>query len=381
MDLNFTDEQDALRQNIRAICVKHAAIESVRALEDDPVGYSAGYWSALVGSGTTGLMIPEQYGGSAMTMTDAVVVYEELGRAIAPSPHWVSCVLGAGLLLEAGSARQRDELLPAIAEGGSVLSVAWLEPDGGFGPAGVRMRAARDAGGWVLDGVKRHVPFATAADHLIVLARVDDGPDGIGLFLVRSDAPGLRREQQRSMASDTQYKVTFDAVRVADEDVLGEAGNGWTAFDAVMYDAIILLAAQAIGGAIRSHELGVEYAKVRHQFDRPLGAFQSIAHYLADRSAEIDGGQVLVWEAAWNRDMGRSTARLAPMAKLFACQAFRAASDTTLHIFGGNGFTVDYDIQLYFRRAKQLEMSFWDSRHLERLIADATLDREPAPVA
>jgi len=144
--------------------------------------------------------------------------------------------------------------------------------------------------------------------------------------------------------------------------------------DGVMHDGIILLAAQAVGGARQALDITVQYAKDRRQFDKPLGAFQAIAHYLADAVTAVDGAETLVWEAAWARDAGRSTARLAPMAKLFACRTFRDVTAMAQQVFGGVGFTVEYDIQLYFRRAKQLQLSWWDDRYLEELIATDVLD-------
>ncbi len=141
-----------------------------------------------------------------------------------------------------------------------------------------------------------------------------------------------------------------------------------------MYDGIILLAAQAMGGAQRALEMTVEYAKQRVQFEKPIGAFQAIAHYLADASTAVDGGTTLVYESAWARAAGRSVERLAPMAKLFACPTFRDVTAMAQQVYGGIGFTVDCDIQLYFRRAKQLQMTWWDSRYLEDLIAADVLD-------
>ena len=141
-----------------------------------------------------------------------------------------------------------------------------------------------------------------------------------------------------------------------------------------MLDGIILLAAQAIGGARYALEITVQYAKDREQFDKPLGAFQAIAHYLADAATTVDGGTMLVYEAAWARAKGDPVDRLAPMAKLFACQTFRDVTAMAQQVFGGVGFTLEYDIQLYFRRAKQLQISWWDDRALEELIAAAVLD-------
>ena len=141
-----------------------------------------------------------------------------------------------------------------------------------------------------------------------------------------------------------------------------------------MLDGIVMLAAQAIGGARYALDITVQYAKDREQFDKPLGAFQAIAHYLADAVTAVDGAETLVYEAAWARADGRSIDRLAPMAKLFACKTFRDVTAMAQQVFGGVGFTLEYDIQLYFRRAKQLQISWWDDRALEELIAATLLD-------
>jgi alkylation response protein AidB-like acyl-CoA dehydrogenase len=146
-----------------------------------------------------------------------------------------------------------------------------------------------------------------------------------------------------------------------------------------MHDGIILLGAQAIGGAQRALEMTVQYSKEREQFDKPLGAFQSLAHYMADASATVDGGTTLAYEAAWARADGKSIERLAPMTKLFACQTFRDVTAVGQQIYGGMGFTLECDIQLFFRRAKQLQLSWWDARYLEELIARTVLDKG-APV-
>jgi alkylation response protein AidB-like acyl-CoA dehydrogenase len=218
------------------------------------------------------------------------------------------------------------------------------------------------------------VTFAKAATRLIVLARTGDAPDAVDLFLVDPSADGVTLTQQMSIASDTQYRVDLDGVRVATEDRIGAAGTGWATWDGVMHEAIILAGAQAVGGAQYALEITVQYAKDRQQFDKPLGAFQALAHYLADGATNVDGAEVLVHEAAWARSEGRSVAKLAPMAKLYACSTYRDLTATAQQIFGGIGFTVEFDIQLYFRRAKQLQMSWWDTRYLEEMVAAAVLD-------
>ena len=373
MDLDFTPEQDMLREAVAGVCARYCGLDVVRQMEDDAIGYPGKFWEQLAELGLLGMTLPEEHGGSGMTMLDAVVVYTELGRALAPSPHFVSSVISGGVLARAGSTAQRAEWLPQIAAGEAIITPAWLEPSGGFGPEGVRLAATAtaDGDGWRLDGAKRHVQFAKAADRLLVLARTPDGPT---LFLVDPTAPGVTLTQQMTISSDTQYRVDFDGVHVDADAVIGAPGAAWATWDAVMHDGIILLAAQAVGGAHYALDITVQYAKDRFQFDKPLGAFQSIAHYLSDAVTTVDGAETLVWEAAWARSEGLDVSSLAPMAKLFACQTFRDVTATAQQVFGGVGFTLEYDIQLYFRRAKQLQLSWWNDRYLEELVAHQILD-------
>jgi alkylation response protein AidB-like acyl-CoA dehydrogenase len=375
MDLDFSPEQELLRETVRGVCARHAGPDVVRAMEDDPVGYPAELWRQLGELGLIGLTLPERWGGSEMSMVDAMVVYEELGRSLAPSPHFVSSVMAGGVLARAGSDDQRADWLPRVAGGEAVLSVAWVEPGRGFGPEGVQLRAEADGDGWRLTGTKQHVAFAGSAERLLTLARTDEG---VTLFLVDPQADGVSLAQQRSMASDTQFRVDLGGARVTAADVVGTVGEGWSLWSEVLQDGLILLAAWAAGGAARALEMTVQYSKDRRQFDKPLGAFQALSHYMADAATTVDGAQALVWEAAWARTAGRPVSRLAPMAKLFASQTFRDVTATCQQIYGGMGFTVECDIQLYYRRAKQLQVSWCDTRRLEELVAADVLDTERA---
>jgi len=374
LDLTFSPEQEMLRETVRGVVASTSPLGVVRELEDDPTGYSTELWKQLAHLDLIGLQLPEEYGGSGMSAIEGVVVYEEFGRAIAPSPHFVSSVLSGASLARSGSDSQKQAWLPGIVTGEAILTPAWLEPENSSGPTGVQVRAVPDGDGWTITGTKRHVAFASAASQLIVLARTGDAPGDVDLFLVDPAAVGVTLTQQLTIASDAQYKVELAAVRVTEEDRIGAAGSGWATWSAVMHEAIILAAAQAVGGAQYALEITVQYAKDRQQFDKPLGAFQALAHYLADAATTVDGAEVLVHEAAWARSDGRSVAKLAPMAKLYACQTFRDVTATAQQIFGGIGFTVEFDIQLYFRRAKELQLSWWDPRTLEELIATQVLD-------
>ena len=374
LDLDFTDEQEMLREMVRGLLAQHASLEAIRALEDDPVGYSAELWNQLAELDLIGLLLPAAYGGAEMTLLEGAILYEEFGRSLAPTPHFVSAVLSGGALVRGGTDAQKDEWLPKIAKGEAIITPAWLEPDNSFGPCGVQVRAVPAGDGFSISGTKQHVAFASSADRLIVLARTGDGDDDVDLFLVDPTAAGVTLTQKFSISSDTQYRVDFDGVVVSAADRIGDAGTGWASWQATMADGNILAAAQAVGGSEHALEVTNQYAKDREQFDKPLGAFQAISHYLADAKTAVDGGRILVYEAAWAHSLGRPLDRLAPMAKLFTTNTYRDLTATAQQIFGGVGFTLEYEIQLYFRRAKQLQISWNDTRRLEELVAAAVLD-------
>ncbi|HTN99326.1 MAG TPA: acyl-CoA dehydrogenase family protein [Microthrixaceae bacterium] len=374
LNLDFTEEQDMLRDMVRGLLTQYASNEAVREAEDDPIGYSTELWTQLQELDLLGLLLPAQYGGSEMSMLEGVILYEELGRALAPTPHLVSCVVSAGAIVRAGSEEQKNQWLPSIAKGESIFTPAWLEPDNGFGPRGVQVRAEADGDGFVISGVKQHVYFGSSAERLVVLARTGDGDGDVDLFLVDPKADGVTLSQRMSISSDTQYRVDFDGVRVAAADRLGAAGSGWATWESVMDDAMILASALANGGTEYALDITVQYSKDREQFDKPLGAFQALSHYMADAKTALDGAKIISYEAAWAHSKGQSLASLAPMAKSFACASYRDTTAMAQQIFGGVGFTLEYEIQLYFRRAKQLQISWNDTRRCEELIAAAILD-------
>jgi alkylation response protein AidB-like acyl-CoA dehydrogenase len=378
MDLNFTEEQTLLRDMVRSMVEDHSTMAVVRAMEHDEIGIPTELWQQMKETGLLGIMLPEEHGGIGLNLQDCAHIYEELGRGLAPGPHFVSSIVSVAAITKGGSEAQKNELLPLIGSGDLIITPAWLEPDNGFGPEGVQVRAIANGDGFTLSGVKRHVFYARAAQKLLVLARTGDTVDAIDLFLVDVDADGVSLEQQRSMAYDTQYKVTFADVAIPAANRLQ---GGWAVWQEVLQEAGILQAAFAVGGAQKALDITVQYSKEREQFDKPIGAFQSLAHYMADAKVEIDGAQVLVWEAAWVHSEGKSVERLAPMAKLFCCNVFRDATAKCIQIHGGYGFTMEYDIQLFFRRAKQQQMNWLDTRALEDLIAADVLDNSEITIA
>ena len=311
MDLDLTEEQQMVIDMTRSMLAEYSTTAVVRDMEDGPKGYPDALWKQMSELGLNGLTIPESYGGGGQTLLEAALVYEELGRAMAPTPHFVSCVISAGVLLEAGSEDQKQAWLDRIASGDAILTPAWLEPQRGFGEVGIALTATADGDGFKLSGRKRLVAYASSAERLIVLARTGAGVD---LFLVDPRAKGVQMKQLLSQGREAQYQIDFADVRVSSADRIGVAGSGWKTWNKVMLQGIVLLAAQATGGASRCLEETVVYANQRVQFDKPLGAFQALAHYMADASTRIDGGRVLVHEAAWTTATSRSFQATLPTA-------------------------------------------------------------------
>jgi alkylation response protein AidB-like acyl-CoA dehydrogenase len=373
VDLDFSEEQVMLRDTARGVCQQLCPSAVVRAMETDTNGYTPAFWQQLSDLGITSLGIPEAHGGMELGALDMAIIYEEFGRSLAPSPHWASCVLSARLLETAGTEAQQTSWLPELASGQAVITPAWLEPKNGFGPEGIQLRAVRQGDNYVLNGSKILVQFASASTRMLVLARCGEGVEDIIGLLVDPKNASVTLTAERNHADDTLYQVAFNNTVVASDDVLSVSGF-WSAWDDAMTRSIVALAARAIGAAQSIHAMTTDYAKQRVQFGKPIGAFQAIAHYLADLIVKIEGAKVLVYQAAWAIDNGKPYTTLAAQAKLQACNVFREASATGVQVHGGFGFTSEGDPQLYFRRAKYWQLTNWDTAFLEKRIASLLLD-------
>ena len=379
MDLSFTDEQTFLRDAVRDVCAKHCDPEAIRALEDDPVGWSQDFWQELASMDLLGLSLPAEHGGSGMGLLESVIVAEELGRAIAPSPWFPSVVVGGGLLAAMGSAEQQAQWLPAVAKGEAILTLAWLEPNNTDGPTGVQLEGKIDGDAITLSGTKIMVPFANSADRLLVLARTGTGDTDITLLMVDPTVDGIELEHTLTAGRGAEHEVRFSDVTLGADAVVGALNGGWAGFVDAMDGALIVAAGLANGGAEKVLEMTVEYAKERVQFGVPIGNFQGVSHPIADIATEIEGSKTLSYEAAWAATAQDGAGALAAMAKQYAADVFRRATRVGHQVFGGIGFTNAIDMQLYFRRAKQLELSWFEPRTLAERVAAAELDA-PEPL-
>jgi alkylation response protein AidB-like acyl-CoA dehydrogenase len=341
-------------------------------MEKDDLGYAQDLWKQMADLGWLGLGISSTHGGADGTMSDLVTLYEELGRAIAPTPHLVSTILAAGVIENLGSEEQKSALLPKIASGEIIVSFAYLEPEASWRPSGVTLRARHDGDGFLLNGTKLFVPFAAAADQIIVVARIEGaGTEGITAFLVDAKDSGIALTKLRTIDNAPEYEAILSDVRVDAGDVLGPVGNGWSGIHAAMQRAAVLQSAELVGIAQVALDFAVEFSKTRVQFGRPIAVFQAISHKLAAASIDVDSARLITYEAAWTLDQGLPSAEVVAACKAHVNEASKRVVQASSQVMGGLGFMEVHDFGLYFMRQKSGELNLGDAGlHHDRLFEE-----------
>jgi len=372
MDFSLSEEQEMLRKMARDFLVNECPKSLVREMEDDEKGYSPELWKKMAELGWMGLVFPAKYGGEGMAFLDLAVLIEELGRALVPGPY-LSTVAYCGLaILGAGTDEQKKALLPKIAKGDLIATLALTEPSASWDPAGIETRAAADGDDFVISGTKLFIPDAHTADWMICVARTSDSADpehGITLFLVDATSPGITLTPLKTMGDDKQFEVVFDKVRVPGKNVLGEVDKGWAVVNEMLPRAILAQCAFMVGGAQQVLEMTVNYAKERVQFGKPIGSFQAIQHKCANMAIDVDGCRFITYQAAWKLSEGLPCSLEVAMAKAWVSEAYRRTCAEGHQIHGGIGFIKDHDMQLYYRRAKTSELMFGDADYHRELVA------------
>jgi alkylation response protein AidB-like acyl-CoA dehydrogenase len=375
VDLALTEGQELLRRTAREFLARECPCTLVRAMEQDETGYPPALWRQLAEVGWLGLPFPTEYGGEGGSLIDLLLVCEELGRALAPLPYQ-STVVRVGLaILLAGTPAQRERYLPPIVRGELLATLAQREPGVGYEPRYIGLRAERTEIGYRLGGTKLMVPWAHLADEILVIARTGEpGPNGDGgltLFLVAANTPGLSLAPIPTIAENKTFELTFDGVEVPFDRIVGPVDEGWSALQPAYQRAILCTCAEIAGAAAAAHEMSLEYAKQRVAFGRPIGAFQAIQHKLVRMQADLDGTWLATYYAGWRLDEGEPADYEVAVAKAQASAAIREIGFQGHEIHAGIGFMREYDLQLYYRRGKELELEFGDTRFHRAAIARA----------
>jgi len=364
MEFELNEEQKILQRSAADFLKKECPKALVRRLEESDEKYSPELWRKMAELGWLGLHLPEAYGGTDCSFLNMAVLVEEMGYNICPGPFISTSVLGCVPILEAGTEDQKRQILPKVANGELILTMALTESDGGYEPSALKVMAARVKDSWVIDGVKLFVPDALVADYILCVARTSEASDpeaGLTLFLVKRDYPGVAVTPLKTISRDNQCEVAFDKVRLHADSVIGPVDKAWPVVKAALDKAAVARAAESVGAIRATLDMTVAYAKERVQFGRPIGSFQAIQHYLADMWVDMVGTRNLVLQAAWKLSTDEPADKEVSMAKVRAGEMGRKATTVGHRVFAGIGFTMEHDLHLYHRRTLAGALAFGDA--------------------
>jgi alkylation response protein AidB-like acyl-CoA dehydrogenase len=367
----FSEEQDQLRDAVRRFLEAKSPSSEVRRLMETTEGYDPAVWKQMANElGLQSIHIPEEFGGQGFTFVELAIVLEEMGRVLLCAPYYSSVVLAADAIMNAATDEQKGELLPGIAAGETIATLAFTEPSGRWDASGIEMEAQVSGDSATLNGTKMFVIDGHTANLVVVAARTagTSGEDGISFFAVDGDADGLTRTPLATM-DQTRKQARLDFENVAARP-LGAPGAGWPALSKTLDQAAVGLANEMVGGAQKVLDMSVEYAKVRVQFGRPIGSFQAIKHKCADMLLEVESGKSAAYYAAWAAaEDNEELPVAASLAKAYCSDAYFHAAAENIQIHGGIGFTWEHDAHLYFKRAKSSEILLGDATYHRELLA------------
>jgi alkylation response protein AidB-like acyl-CoA dehydrogenase len=371
MNLDFTSEQNMLRESAGRFFANECPFAKVKELEESEAGYDPALWGQMAELGWLGMSFPEEYGGYGGEFMYTVIIQEEIGKAAYPSPFF-STVVQCGLtILEGGTEEQKADLLAKISEGSLIMALAQFEEEASYLPSGIRMKATADGDQYVLNGTKMFVMDANVADQLIVVAQAAD--KGISLFLVDAKDPGITCTKMPTIGMDNNCEVIFKDLRVPAGNILGEAGKGWEALEKMAPRATVAKCAEMVGGSKTCIDMTAEYAKERVQYGKPIGGYQAIQHFMADMLVAYDTSSSYLYKVAWMVDGGLDFTTEASMLKSCANANYEFVSERACHIHGGIGTTREADIGLFYRRAKAFSYQMGDTEYHEDKVAEALL--------
>ncbi len=370
MKFSFSNEQEQFRTMLRRFLAEKSPTSEIRRLMATDQGWERETWKQLNSDlGLSAVHIPEAYGGQGFGFVELAIVLEEMGRALLCGPYFSSVVLAANAILNAGSEDQKQALLPGVAAGETVATLAFTEENGRWDSNGVTLTAKAQGDSYRLDGVKSFVLDGHTADVIVVLARKPgtSGDEGLSFFTVRGDAKGLERRLLKSVDATRKLALLkFDGVQA---DLLGEAGAAAAPFARTLDQAAVCLANEMVGGADRLRQSALDYVMMRMQFGRPIASFQAIKHKCADMLVDVELAKSAAYYAAEAAaEEAADLPAIASLAKACAADAFMQTARETIQLHGGIGFTWDNDTHLWFKRAKSSEVFLGSPKYHRELL-------------
>jgi len=360
MNFEFSEEEEAVSALAAQILGDATSFDRLREVEADAdgPGYDKELWGALAEANLLGLALSEDHGGQDWSFLALCMLFEQAGRNLAPIPLLESIVYTALPIQQFGSDTLKKELLPQVIAGDAVLTAALFELGDPALARKARTRADASGDGFSLSGEKVCVPYAAAADKILVSAQ---GDAGLGLFLVDPSAAGVTLAQQETTAHERQFVLTLDGVSISGNDVVAAPGRGEEVLDWLEPRAATVLSALAVGVASEGLQQTAAYTSERKQFEKPIGSFQGVSLRAADAYIDVEAMRATMWQAAWRIDSGDSGEKQAAIAKWWACMGGHRVSHTCQHLHGGIGADVDYPIHRHFLRLKHIAMTLGGS--------------------
>jgi 3-oxocholest-4-en-26-oyl-CoA dehydrogenase beta subunit len=355
MDFRLTEQQELLVHTARDFFAQQCPTILVQALALEPRGFPDALWHQVSALGWPGLLIPADYGGSEGTVLDVILLIEEMGHACFPSPYIQSAVVATALLLAAGSPAQRQRLLPPMARGERLCTLALVEESADFHPDAVQLQG--HVGGH-LHGTKLFVKDAHIADDLIIVACSEQG---YNLLLCETNQPGIRLFPLDTISGEKLFEVSFTEVPIPPEALLGPAHRGWDVLAPVLHLGALGRCAEMVGCAQRILEMAVDYAKVREQSGRPIGAFQAIQHHCADLLRNVEGARYILYNAAWKMQQGMACTAAVAMAKAYTSEACLRTARQAHQIFGAISYCEEHPLHLFHKRIQAAGLDFGDT--------------------
>jgi alkylation response protein AidB-like acyl-CoA dehydrogenase len=372
MDFKLSEETTMVRNSAREFLKEKCPGDFVREMAKDETGFSKKMWKEMAELGWLGMLYDETYGGSGDikgSFFDLFIIFEEIGRVLLPSPMFTSAVLAGLIIDKAGDSKQKEDYLPDIINGKKILSTSLLDEKGVCDHENPVLEATKGTGqDYVLRGTRIMAPYAHVADAIIVCAGVPVvGPT---LFLANSTANGLKTLPLSTLTEEKSSALVFEDVGTAESDVIGSPGQGAVYINSVLSKAVVLKCGEMLGGMEAVVEKTVDYVKERKQFGAPLGTLQVVQHHCADMTTLLEGSRLAARKAAYMTGEGIACEKEVAMAKAWLSDAYKKCTWTAQQLHGGIGFTEEYDIQLYYKHAKECELAFGDSWAQRSKVAD-----------
>ena len=372
MDLSLTENQELLKRTALEFMERECPKDTLLDMETLEMGCTEEIWRKASEIGWLGIAVPEEYGGSGSSLTDAAVVFEQLGRGPLSGPFFSSGVLGALIIVESASEEQRRRYLPGIASGQATVTLTLTEPNFGWGPESVQMHAQATADGFVLNGIKLFVHDALSATSLICAVRTDGNgmaDTGITLLMVDAQSPGISMRQLSGFLGWVG-EVSFDSVSVPRSAVLGAADLGWAPLQRASRKAIPILSAYKVGGAQAVFDMSVEYSRTRVQFGTPIGRFQRVQDHIIGIVNQLDAARWTTYEALWKLDTGRPAETSVHLSKAVASEAYYQACNAAHEVHAGVGVAREYGLTLHTKMSRTLYHYLGDPRYHRKRLAE-----------